>query len=95
MLNISQPNLFDIEELGEKYGGKVCFVCPVSYQTTSIFGTKEEIYSYVKSLVENLGRFDGGLIGYVEEYKSIGLSDENYDHCVNAFLEYGRYPVEG
>ena len=91
MMNVSQPNLFDIEELGRELGGKVCFVCPVSYQTTSITGTKEDIYRDVKKLVDHLGAFRGGLIGYVEEYRSIGISDENYAHCVKAFQELGRY----
>ena len=87
MLNISQPNVFDIEKLGKNFGGKVCFVCPVSYQTTSLSGTKEEIYAEVRRMKDNLGCYNGGLIGYVEEYKSIGLSDENYNHCKTAFLE--------
>lgn len=91
MLNLSQPNIFDIEKLGKDFGGKVCFVCPVSYQTTSLIGTKEDIYADVKKLVDNLGCYNGGLIGYVEEYHSIGMSDENYQHCINAFRELGRY----
>ncbi|NSW90386.1 MAG: hypothetical protein HPY74_06875 [Firmicutes bacterium] len=85
ILNISQPNLYDIKELGKEFGGKVCFCCPVSYQTTSITGTREDIYSDIALLFENLGCYNGGLIGYVEEYKSIGLSDENYRHCVEGF----------
>lgn len=91
MLNISQPNLYHIPELGQKYGGKVCFVCPVSYQTTSISGTREEIFSDVRLLVEHLGCFDGGLIGYVEEYHSMGMSAANYRACVEAFQTLGRY----
>lgn len=91
MMNVSQPNLFDIEKLGRELGGKVCFVCPVSYQTTSITGTRDDIYRDVKKLVDHLGAFRGGLIGYVEEYRSIGISDENYGHCVKAFQELGRY----
>ena len=90
MMNISQPNLFDIEKLGNEFGGKVCFVCPVSYQTTCITGTKNDIYRDVKKLVDHLGSHHGGLIGYVEEYHSIGISDENYGHCVDAFQELGR-----
>lgn len=91
ILNLSQPNIFDIEQLGQEYGGKVCFLCPVSYQTTSLSGTKEDIYRDVKCLVDNLGNYNGGLIGYVEEYDSIGLSDENYNYCKSAFSECGRY----
>lgn len=91
MLNLSQPNIFNINKLGSEFGGKVCFVCPVSYQTTSITGNKNDIYNEVKLLIDNLGLFNGGLIGYVEEYHSIGMSTENYQNCINAFKELGRY----
>jgi len=43
----------------------------------------------VRLLVESLGRFDGGLIGYVEEYGSIGMSEQNYAACVAAFRDLG------
>ena len=91
MLNLSQPNLFDIEQLGRDFSGKVCFICPVSYQTTSITGTREDIFADVKRLVDNFGNKGGGLIGYLEEYSSIGLSDDNYRNCAEAFRELGRY----
>lgn len=91
MLNISQPNLYDIEKLGTTYGGSTCFVCPVSYQTTSIQGDRADIYAEAKRLIDHLGRFNGGFIGYVEAYESIGLSSENYQHCIDAFKNYGKY----
>lgn len=91
MLNLSQPNIFDIEKLGRDFGGKVCFVCPVSYQTTSVTGTMQDIYEEAEKLIGNLGKHNGGFIGYVEEYHSIGMTDENYCHCINAFRELGRY----
>jgi uroporphyrinogen decarboxylase len=90
ILNISQPNLFDIEALGREFAGKVCFMCPVSYQTTAISGTSEEIYSEAYRLITNLGRPNGGFIGYVEEYSSIGMPEENYQYCVEAFKKYGK-----
>ena len=93
VLNISQPNLYDIPEIGRRFGGKVCFICPVSYQTTSISGTRAEIFEDVRVLVESLGDFNGGLIGYVEEYQSIGLSEQNYQACGEAFKTLGQYPI--
>lgn len=89
MLNLSQPNIFDLEKLGNDFRGKVCFVCPISYQTTSLSGSKDDIYSEAGNLIDNLSTKDGGFIAYVEEYHSIGLSDENYQNCINAFRERG------
>lgn len=86
ILNLSQPNIFDVEKLGAQYRGKICFMCPVSYQTTSLTGTREEIFAEAKRLMNNLTVHGGGLIGYAEEYQSIGMSDENYHSCVDAFL---------
>lgn len=91
ILNLSQPNIFNLERLGKKFADKVCFLCPISYQTTSLNGTKEDIYVEAKALIDNLGTKNGGFIGYVEEYHSIGLTDENYHNCINAFKEQGGY----
>jgi uroporphyrinogen-III decarboxylase len=91
MLNISQPNLYDIAALGKNFGGKVCFVCPISYQTTSITGSREDIFNDAKLLIDSFGKHNGGFIGYVEEYASIGMSDENYRNCIEAFKTLGKY----
>ena len=95
MLNLGQPNLFDIVELGRSCGGRVCFVLPVSYQTTSISGTREDIFRAVRSYERHLAGPKGGLIGYLEEYQSIGLSEENYQACIDAFraIGAGRWPA--
>ncbi len=85
VLNISQPNLYNIPQLGRDFGGQVCFCCPVSYQTTGISGNPSEIEQYTKYLFEHLGKFDGGLIGYAEEYHSIGMSEENYRASIRGF----------
>lgn len=91
VLNISQPNLYDIPELGRRFGGQVCFICPISYQTTSITGTREDIFNDARLLIDHLGCFNGGLLGYVEEYHSIGMSEINYQACVEAFRTLGVY----
>jgi uroporphyrinogen decarboxylase len=85
VLNLNQPDLFGVEELGREFGGKVCFNCPVDHQTVAIHGTRREIFDYVRRLKEHLGRFNGGFIGYIEEYHSIGMSAENYRAIVEAF----------
>jgi uroporphyrinogen decarboxylase len=90
MLNLGQPNCYDIELLGRNQNGQ-CFVMPVSYQTISLTGTRGEIFRDVEQLVLNLGDKGGGLIGYVEEYSSMGMSSDNYQSCVDAFAKLGVY----
>lgn len=85
VLNLNQPDLFGIERLGEEFGGRVCFNCPVDHQTVAINGTRGEIFEYVERLNRHLGSYNGGFIGYIEEYHSIGMSDENYRNIVDAF----------
>jgi uroporphyrinogen decarboxylase len=89
MLNLSQPNLYDMEALGARFRGRVCFVCPISYQTTSITGTRADIFREAERLIGNLRAANGGFIGYVEEYHSIGMSPGNYQACIDAFRSCG------
>lgn len=94
ILNLSQPNVYDMAEIGRNFRGKTCFLEPISYQTTSLSGTREDIFEAAESMITNLGTENGGFIGYVEEYHSIGLSEENYQNCIEAFRVKGQYHHE-
>ena len=85
VMNISQPNTVDTAAAGALLRGSQCFMVPVSYQTVSITGTREEIFGEARRLYRDLGTLRGGFIGYVEEYGSIGMSAENYRACIDAF----------
>jgi uroporphyrinogen decarboxylase len=90
VLNISQPNVNDIAEVGRRLRGRQCFMVPVSYQTVSIKGTPEEIHSEARRLYDYLGTSEGGFIGYVEEYSVMGMSEINYQACGAAFHKLSR-----
>lgn len=85
VLNLSQPNVVDIEQLGQRLRGRQCFLMPISYQTVSISGTPEAIYAEARRLYDVLATPQGGFIGYVEEYSSMGMPRENYLACAEAF----------
>jgi hypothetical protein len=85
VINIAQPNVVDIEAVGRTLRGKQCFLMPLSYQTTSISGSAGEIIREAKRMHELLGTEKGGFIGYVEEYRCMGMSDENLEACKKAF----------
>ena len=85
VLNISQPNVNDISEVGRRLRGRQCFMVPISYQTVSITGTPEEIHAEARRLYDYLAVSQGGFIGYVEEYGVMGMSDKNFNACGEAF----------
>jgi len=85
VMNIAQPNVVDIDAVSQQLRGKQCFMVPISYQTVSISGTPTEICEEARRLHGLLASERGGFIGYVEEYGCMGMSDENYQSCVQAF----------
>lgn len=85
VMNISQPNVVDIGQIGKFLKGKQCFMMPISYQTVSISGRPEDIKAEARRLYAELGTEDGGFIGYVEDYSCMGMSEENFEACVTAF----------
>ena len=87
IFNFNQPDVMGLDKLSE-FRGKVCFNCPVDLQTVAIFGDKQQIESYTDRLVRSLSTGRGGFIGYMEEYHSIGLSQENYDIMLSALRNY-------
>jgi uroporphyrinogen decarboxylase len=90
VLNISQPNVNDMAEVGRRLRGKQCFMVPISYQTVSIRGTPQAIYDEAQRLHGLLAAREGGFIGYVEEYSVMGMSAENYRACGEAFRRLTR-----
>lgn len=85
VMNISQPNANDLSRVGEQLRGRQCFMEPISYQTVSISGTRDEIFAEAQRLYTLLGTPAGGFIGYVEEYGCMGMSETNYQACADAF----------
>ncbi len=85
VLELLQPDIFGIDWLGREFGGKVCFCCSVDHQRRALTGTRDEIFAYVDQLVNTLGKFHGGFIGYIEDYHCLGMSEETYQHICQAF----------
>ncbi len=86
ILNPGQPNINGIERMGADFSGRLCFACPVSYQTTGITGSGEDIDREIGLLVEHLGDRGGGLIGVVPtDLVGLGARPENIRRMFDAF----------
>ena len=85
VLELLQPDIYGVERLAAEFGRRVCFCCSVDHQRRAISGAREEILAYARLLRDTLGAFDGGFIGYIEDYASLGMSERNYQWIREAF----------
>jgi hypothetical protein len=90
VLELLQPDIFGVERLGAAFRGQVCFCCSVDHQRVASTGTRDEIFAYVRRLVDHLATPHGGFIGYVEDYASLGMPECNYQWIREAFATVGR-----
>ncbi|MCE5197721.1 MAG: uroporphyrinogen decarboxylase family protein [Armatimonadota bacterium] len=87
VIELLQPDIFGVEQLAKEFGGDICFCCSIDHQRKAISGTRQEIRDYAKLLVEKLGAFKGGFIAYIENYPSLGMSEQTYQWICEAFRD--------
>ena len=85
VLELLQPDLLGVRWLSREFGGRVCFCCSVDHQRVAISGSREELFAYTRMLRDELGKFDGGFIAYIEDYACLGMSEQNYQWIRQAF----------
>ena len=87
-----QQENMGLENLSERFGGKLAFWCPVDIQRTMIEGSLEDIDAYVKRMVETLGSHNGGLVSMAYSTPAdIGHTPEKLEAMSKAFRKYGVY----
>jgi hypothetical protein len=62
VVQMDQQENMGLEALGERFGGRITFWCPVDIQQTMVHGSLDEIRAYCRQLVRTLGRPEGGFI---------------------------------
>jgi len=81
-----QMTIMGIERLGEVFGGKGCFQTDLDRQYILPHGTPEEVAAHARSAIEAFGRFNGGVIGWVEGASDVPL--ENLEAALSTFWTY-------
>ena len=85
VIELLQPDVFGVERLAAEFGGRVTFCCSVDHQRRAVSGTRDEIHAYARLLRDRLGAYNGGFIGYVEDYASLGMDEQHYQWIREAF----------
>lgn len=92
MLNLQQPRLLGIEEMGRRFRGKVCFCSPCDIQATLPHRGVEAIREEARMLVEHWATPEGGFIfNDYPDLNSIGSSVEKSRAMYEAFMEFDPY----
>lgn len=89
ILDLGQIYLNDIDAVSKNLKGKVCFSQPIDYQMVGLSGTKEEIYTEAKLLLEKLFDETGGMIAKLVDYEQLDYKalPGNTMLTRNAFVE--------
>ena len=92
VIQMDQQENMGVELLGERFGGRLAFWCPVDIQQTMVHGTLDDIRAYARKLIDTLGRFNGGfLCKWYGSPKAVDHSEEKIRAMAEAFVEYGQY----
>jgi hypothetical protein len=91
-LQFDQPRLHGIDNLAQRFAGRVTFWCPVDIQKTLQTRDPALIEQEAAELVEKLGGRGGGFIaGYYSGNEAIGLTNDIQDIACKAFVKNGTY----
>jgi uroporphyrinogen decarboxylase len=87
-INLQQPRALGIEEIGQRFHGRICFESLCDIQHTLPFKGAEEIREEARLLLEHWGTPDGGFI--LSDYgdgAAIGVELAKKQIMLDAFLE--------
>ena len=88
VIQMDQQENMGLERLGERFGGRITFFCPVDIQNTMVHGTLEEIRAYCRKIVDTLGRPEGGFIAkWYGDPVSAGHRQEAIDAMCEEFVK--------
>ena len=92
VIQMDQQQNMGVETLSRRFGGRLCFWCPVDIQQTMVHGTLEDIRNYARRLIEAFGSFNGGFIAkWYPSPEAVGHTPERIAAMCEAFVEYGDY----
>jgi hypothetical protein len=70
-----QVAIMDVEDLGRRFGGKVCFRADLDRQYILRTGTPADVEAHIRRMFDAFGRFDGGYVGYGQVGPDVPLAN--------------------
>ncbi len=90
VIQMDQQENMGVEELSRRFGGRICFWCPVDIQQVMVHGTVEDVRRYARRLIEAFGKFNGGFIAkWYPSPEAVGHTWEKISAMAEEFVKYG------
>lgn len=89
VINLQQPRVLGIEEIGKQFAGKICFQSLCDIQHTLPFASQSDIENEAKLLLQCWGTHAGGFI--LSDYgdgEAIGVPGDKKKYMFDAFKRY-------
>ncbi len=87
VIQMDQQENMGLELLGERFGGRIAFWCPVDIQKTMAHGSLDEIRAYCRRMQRTLGGAKGGFIaGWYADPKGAGHTPEAIEAMCQEFM---------
>ncbi|MCX7918336.1 MAG: hypothetical protein N3A72_01755 [bacterium] len=95
VIQMDQQENMGVETLAKRFGGRICFWCPVDIQKTMIEGSIDDVITYAKKLMREFGKFNGGFIAqWYASPEAAGHNWEKIQAMAETFIRYGTYPLK-
>ena len=96
VMNMQQPRAYDIDEIGERFAGKVCFLTTVDIQATLPTGDHDAVRAEARELVEKWSTPEGGFVVFnYGDSEGIGTTDETTEVMFRAFHDLRHFWRDG
>ncbi len=90
VIQMDQQANMGLKNLGRRFGGRLCFWCPVDIQAVMPVASLLEIRAYARELIDTLGGFNGGFIAkWYPAPAAVGHTPEQIQAMCEEFINYG------
>ena len=87
-----QQENMGVDNLAARFGGRLCFWCPVDIQQTMVHGSLDDIGAYARTLIDKLGRYNGGFIAkWYPAPEAVNHRPEAVKAMCEAFAAHGQH----
>ena len=96
VIQMDQQENMGVDDLARRFGGRLCFWCPVDIQQTMVSGTVSDVRAYARRLIDTFGSHNGGFMAqWYASPQAVQHDEDKIKAMCDAFVTYGREVYTG